>query len=263
MGSLGHDSSASSRASFDLTDWWTVLQAGQNGSPLQMEALENLCHTYWCPLYAFVRKQGYARPDAKDLTQEFFARLIYKDFLKDVDRAKGKFRSFLLAALKHFLANEWDKSRAEKRGGKHTFISLDDELGEAKYQLEATSTDTPESLYDLHWALTVIEEALVRLQAERKATGKLVEFEELRGYLANEPGVGDYEQIAARLGKTKDAVMKAVQRLREQWWSLLEKEVARTVSDPAQIADEVEFIKSVFWRSAGGGPGRSDQQGQN
>ena len=136
-------------------------------------------------------------------------------------------------------------------------------MGEAKYQLEATSTDTPESLYDLHWALTVIEEALVRLQAERKATGKLVEFEELRGYLANEPGVGDYEQIAARLGKTKDAVMKAVQRLREQWWSLLEKEVARTVSDPAQIADEVEFIKSVFWRSAGGGPGRSDQQGQN
>jgi RNA polymerase sigma-70 factor (ECF subfamily) len=240
-----------------------VLQAGQNPSPVQMEALENLCRTYWCPLYAFVRKQGYGRADAKDLTQEFFKRLIHKDFLKDVDRAKGKFRSFLLAALKHFLANEWDKSRAEKRGGKHTIVSLDDELGEAKYQLEAASTDTPESLYDLHWALTVIEEALVKLQAERKKSGKLAEFEELRCYLANEPGSGDYEQIAARLGKTKDAVTKAVQRLRDQWWSLLEKEVACTVSDPAQITDEVEFIKSVFWRSAGGDPGPSDPPGQN
>lgn len=264
MDQTRHDSSsASSRAPFDVTDWGMVLLAAQHGSPLQTQALESLCSTYWCPLYAYLRGRGYVRADAKDLTQEFFARLIQKDFLKDVDRAKGKFRSFLLASLKHFLANEWDKQHAEKRGGKHAFVSLDDEMAETKYQLEAVSGDTPESLYDVHWALTVVEEALVNLQAEWNADSKRAEFDELRRFLANAPKPAEYEQIAARLGKTKDAVAQAVVRLRRQWWRILDKEVARTVTDPAQIEDEVQFIKSVFWRTAGGKSPGSDAAQQS
>jgi DNA-directed RNA polymerase specialized sigma24 family protein len=258
-------SSASSRAPFDITDWGMVLLAAQPGALLQTEALESLCATYWPPLYAYLRGRGYARADAKDLTQEFFARLIEKDFLKDVNRAKGKFRSFLLASLKHFLANEWDKGHAQKRGGKYSFVSLDDEMAETKYQLEATSGDTPESLYDIHWALTVLDQALTKLQTEWNANSKGGEFDELRRFLVNAPIPGEYDQVATRLGKTKDAVAQAVVRLRLQWWRILDKEVARTVTDPAQIQDEVQFIKNVFWRTAGGKSPRSDsdQQGAN
>ena len=126
MGNLSQDSTTSGRAQFDNTHGSVVLLAGQSGSPICQEALENLCASYWCPLYAFLKRQGYTSADAKDLTQEFFAKFLHKNFLSSVNPARGKFRSFLLAVLKYFLANEWDRARAEKRGDKHIFVSIDE-----------------------------------------------------------------------------------------------------------------------------------------
>jgi len=240
------DSTASGRVQFANTHWSVVLLAGQSASPLCQEALENLCRSYWYPLYAFLRRQGYASADAKDLTQEFFAKFIQKNFLSAVNPARGKFRSFLLKALKNFLANEWDRVRAEKRGGKHAFISLDEQTAEGRYRLEPPSTATPEALYEHRWALTVLDQALHRLKSDYETAGKAVQFEELHVYLSSEPAEGAYAKAATRLRMTNGAVAVAVHRLRQRYGELLRQEIGRTVSTPAEIAEEMRFLFSVF-----------------
>jgi DNA-directed RNA polymerase specialized sigma24 family protein len=248
MGNLGQDSTAPGRAQFDNTHWSVVLLAGQSGSPLCEAALENLCASYWYPLYAFLKRQGYAPADAKDLTQEFFSKFLQKNFLSSVNPARGKFRSFLLAALKHFLANEWDRAHAQKRGGKHSFVSIDEQTAEGRYQVEQFSTITPEELYDRQWALTVFDETFRALKAEWEADGKTAQFEKLHVYLSSEPAEGAYATIAGRLQMSNGAVAVEVHRLRKRYGELLRKEIGRTVSTPAEIPEEMRFLCSVFNR---------------
>ena len=246
MGDWAQDCTTTGRAQFANTHWSVVLLAGQSASPLCQEALENLCASYWHPLYAFLKRQGYAPADAKDLTQGFFAKFLEKNYLSSVNPARGKFRSFLLAALKNFLANEWDRAHAEKRGGKHTFVSIDEQTAEGRYQVEPASTITPEALFDYQWALTVFDEALRRLKADYEADGKAVRFEALHVYLSSEPAPGAYAAVGARLHLTNEAVAAEVHRMRKQYGELLRKEVGRTVSSPAEIDEEMRFLFSVF-----------------
>lgn len=246
MGTLRQDSTATGKVQFANTHWSVVLLAGQSGSPLCREALESLCRSYWSPIYAFLHRQGYAPADAKDLTQEFFARFLEKNFLSSVNPAKGKFRSFLLASLKHFLANEWDRAHAEKRGGKYSFVSLDEQTVEGCYHVEPPSTITAEELFDRQWALTVFDETLRNLKAQWEADGKAARFEELYVYLSSEPAAGAYAAIGARLHMTNEAVAAEVHRMRKQYGELLRKEIGRTVSSPAGIEEEMRFLRSVF-----------------
>src|SRR6266699_4975599 len=177
------ETTAAGGGQFATTHWSVVLLAGQSPSPLAQEALEKLCRTYWYPLYVFIRRRGYAAPEAQDLTQSFFARLLEKKYLSAVDRTKGKFRSFLLAALEHFLANEWRNARAQKRGGQFSFISLDDTAAEQQYLQVSASNASPEKLFEQQWATTLLEQVLVRLREEFVGASKEALFEELKVYL--------------------------------------------------------------------------------
>src|SRR6266581_3931629 len=174
------ETTAAGGGQFATTHWSVVLLAGQTPSPLAQEALEKLCRSYWYPLYVFIRRRGYAAPEAQDLTQAFFARLLEKKYLNAVDRTKGKFRSFLLAALEHFLANEWRRAQAQKRGGKMTFISLDDTSAEQQYLTVAGANLTPEQLFEQQWAMTLLQQTLGGLQQEFAAAGKGALFEEIK-----------------------------------------------------------------------------------
>ena len=231
---------------FSNTHWSVVLLAGQTPSPQVQEALEKLCRTYWYPLYAYVRRQGHGVADAEDLTQEFFSRLLGKNYLASVHPAKGKFRSFLLASLKHFLANEWDRVKAEKRGGRHVFISLDDHTAEDRYSLEPASEANPEIVFEKRWALTVLDQALAQLKDHYTAAGKAGQFEELRKFLSSEATEGAYDPIAARLQMAPGAVAVAVHRLRQHYGELLRAEIAQTVSTPAEIDEEMRHLFNVI-----------------
>src|SRR5207253_3905877 len=169
-------------------------------------ALAELCESYWYPLYAFIRRQGHSMEDARDLTQEFFARLLEKDYLGAVDRAKGKFRSFLLACCKHFLANERDRARALKRGGGRLTVSLDFQAAESRYALEALQSLPPEKLFERRWALTLLDQVLVRLREEFVSAGKLPWFDRLKAYLTGDKGEATYGQVALDLQTTEGAV---------------------------------------------------------
>ena len=216
--------------------------AGQEASLQSAEALERLCRTYWFPLYAYVRRRGYDAEEAKDLTQEFFLRLLQKHYLAHADRSKGRFRSFLLTALNHFLANDWRRAQAAKRGGGQPLISLDDPAAETRYALEPLSDLTPEKIYERRWALTLLDRALGRLAAEYEAAGRSPQFERLRGFLATESGETRYAAVAAELGMTADAVGVAVHRLRYRYRELVREEIAHTVASPAEVEDEIRWL---------------------
>src|SRR5213596_145496 len=191
---------------FTTTHWSIVLAAGRDSSRDAQEALEALCRTYWYPLYAYVRRRGYSVEEAEDLTQGFFARLLEKNYLKEVRRERGKFRSFLLASLKHYLANEWDRAQAKKRGGGQTPFSLDREVAEERYRLEPRSDLTPENVYERQWAVTILEEALARIREEFIRAGKAKHFGLLEPFLTGEDEAGSYRQVAAELGTSEGAV---------------------------------------------------------
>lgn len=227
---------------FATTHWSVVLAAGQTHSPQTAEALEKLCRTYWYPLYAYVRRRGYDADDAQDLTQEFFARLLEKNYLASVDRAKGKFRSFLLASLNHFLSNEWDKAKAAKRGGSQTFISLDEPAPESRYLLEPASDQSPEKIFEQRWAVTLLDQALRRLKAEFAAARKGNQFEVLQVFLQREAKAGDYSEVGAQLKMSSSAVAMAVARLRQRYRELVLQEIAQTVADPADVDDEMRHL---------------------
>jgi RNA polymerase sigma-70 factor (ECF subfamily) len=227
---------------FVTTQWSLVMAAGQRESPESAAALVTLCTTYWYPLYAFVRRQGYRPEDAQDLTQAFFAKLLEKNYVGDADRQRGKFRSFLLASLKHFLANERDHARARKRGGGQPVISLDFASAESRYRCEPADTMTPERLFERRWALTLLDRVLRRLQDEYAAADKLPVFERLKEFLAVQKGTTPYREVAQRAAMTEGAVKVAVHRLRKRYRELLEDEIAHTVSCADDVEDELRQL---------------------
>lgn len=231
---------------FAVTHWSVVLAAGRSDSTHARSALEKLCRTYWQPIYAYVRRQGNSPHDAQDLTQEFFARLLQRPFLSRVGPEKGRFRSFLLASMNNFLANEWDRARAVKRGGRVNIISLDDESAESRYIQEELPDLNADRLYERRWATVLLEETLGRLQAESAATGKSLLFDAFKGYLEADPKPGDYQRLAATLGWTQGAVAVAVHRLRARYRELVAEEVAKTVAEPQEIEDEMRRLMAAL-----------------
>jgi DNA-directed RNA polymerase specialized sigma24 family protein len=226
---------------FATTHWSLVLAARDRAEPGAGDALASLCALYWYPLYAYVRRRGKTADDALDLTQAFFARLLEKDFLAAVDRGKGKFRSFLLAACKHFLANEYDRARARKRGGGRPLLSLDAADAEGRYCNEPADGVTPEKLFERRWALALLQQVMTRLRTDYEAKGKERQFDHLRGFLVGEKGIG-YCKAAVVLGLSEGAVKVAVHRLREKYRELLREEIGRTVGSPEEIDDEVRDL---------------------
>ncbi len=233
-------------AHFQTTLWTIVIQAGRSDSTLARKALAQLCQTYWYPLYAFVRRQGYQAHDAQDLTQSFFARLLEKHSLGQVDREKGKFRSFLLASLKNFLANEWDKGQAQKRGGKQQVISLDHDSAESRYGLEPSHDLSPDKIFERRWALTLLEQVLANLREEYHADDKSDLFDQLKTTLTGESGSKPYATIAERLGMTEGAIKVAAHRLRHRYRELIRAEIAQTVSSAEDVDDELRHLLSVL-----------------
>ena len=235
----------STAAIFATTHWSVVLAAQVAHTPPAAEALEKLCHTYWNPLYAYVRREGSSAADAQDLTQEFFARLLQKNYLAQVAAQKGKFRSFLLAALRHFLSDQRDRARAVKRGGGADCLSLDAQTAEECYRLEPVDRMDAEKIYERRWAMTLLEQALTRLRDENVAAGKTELFERLRSFVAGENEVSCGE-AAAQLDLTESAVKSALHRLRQRYRELVREEIAHTVADPAEIDIELRYLIAVL-----------------
>jgi RNA polymerase sigma-70 factor (ECF subfamily) len=227
---------------FRTTRWSVVLAARDGPSPEARQALRDLCEAYWYPLYAFIRRQGHPAEEARDLTQEFFLRLLEKDFLALVDQSRGKFRSFLMAACKHFLANERDRARAQKRGGGREVLSLDAQAGESRYIAEPTHDLTAERLFERRWALLLLHRVLERLRDEWRRAGKGEQFETLKAFLTGEKPAGQYAEAAAALGATPGAVRVAAHRLRRRYRELLREEIARTVNDPGEVEAEIRDL---------------------
>jgi RNA polymerase sigma-70 factor (ECF subfamily) len=217
-----------------------VLAAGMRTDPKSQFALSSLCKTYWYPLYAYVRRRGYAADDAQDLTQEFFAYLLEKNRLRTADKERGKFRSFLLASLQNFLARHWRQARAQKRGGGKFALSLDFSKGEERYQLEPAHETTPEKIYERRWALTLLDQVISNLQEEFVAQGKQEQFEILKQHLGGD--AAPYAELATQLDMNEGAARVAVHRLRRRCRELLRAEIAQTVDDPADIDDELRCL---------------------
>jgi len=233
-------------AQFATTHWSVVLTAAGGSSPAAREALEKLCRAYWYPLYAFVRRQGYSPPDAEDLVQEFLARVVAGHGLKGVEQGHGRFRSYLLGAFRHFLINEWDKARAEKRGGGVALLSLEELGPEERYGRQLADDANPETHYERAWAATVLEQVHNRLRAEFRDSGKEDRFEVLEGYLMSDGRGPAYAEAGARLGITEGAVKAEVHRLKQRYRALLRAEIAHTVASPADINEELRFLIAVL-----------------
>jgi len=231
---------------FTTTHWSLVLNARDPASPLAGEALEKLCRSYWYPLYAYVRSRGLDEQAAKDLTQGFFAKLLEKNYLAQVHPEKGLFRSFLLASLKHFLSDEWDKSRAQKRGGGQLHISLDDPTGEDRYRLEPVDHMDPEKLFERRWALTVLEQAQGKLAEEYAKAGKSEVYAHLRATESGDNGVPTFAEVAVALGLTESAVKSAAFRMRQRYREVVREEVAHTVGSSAEIDEELRHLIAVI-----------------
>ena len=224
---------------FATTHWSMVVSAGGSHSSEATRALATLCENYWFPLYAFVRRAGYSAEDAQDLTQEFFVRLLAKNYLAVADRQRGKFRSFLLGAMKHFLAKQRRRQGTQKRGGNRPMLSLDFHSGENRYSLiEPVDNLTPERMYDKRWALTLLDLVLSRLREEFRTAGKLELFDSLKQFLAGGTAKPAYLEVAEELGMSKGAVKVAVHRLRRRYRKLLKEEIAQTVG-PEALEDEL------------------------
>jgi RNA polymerase sigma-70 factor (ECF subfamily) len=231
---------------FRTTHWSVVLAAQEEDSTGASRAMEVLCRAYWYPLYAFVRRRGYDTADAQDLTQEFFYRLLQKDFLRNVAREKGKFRTFLLASLKNFLVSEWHRGQAAKRGGGRGIVSLDEMQAEDRYANEPAAQGTPEELYDQKWALTTMEQAMDELQEEFRASGKFEHFNRFKPFLSARGDDAEYERAGTSLGLNAGAFAVAVHRFRRRYAQVLRTVVSQTVSGPDQIEEELRFLAQAL-----------------
>ena len=231
---------------FLTTRWTIVLAAGGRGTPQSDVALEELCRTYWYPLYVYVRRHGHSREDAEDLTQAFFARLLEKNYLEGVSSDQGKFRAFLLMAIKRFLANEWDRANSQKRGGGVMPLSLDWQDADTRYQINPADNISPDKLYDRAWATTVLERVITRLRDENNADGKSTLYSHLERFLMVGKDAISYGQTAQALNMSEGAVRVAVHRLRRRYRELLREEITQTLSNPALADEEMQALFSAL-----------------
>ena len=231
---------------FATTHWSLVLAAADQQSPQARDALESLCTAYWYPLYAHVRRRGYAAHDAQDFTQGFFAQLLDRGSLQAADQARGRFRSFLLAALDHYLANERRRGRAQKRGGGRQPLSLDFEAGESRFLREPAHVETPEREFLRRWALELLERVLANLRDEYRTRGRLELYEALKGWLGGGGDTAPHAEIAARLNVTEGAVKTALSRLRRRCRELLRAEIAQTVAEGEDVDDELRELLAAL-----------------
>jgi RNA polymerase sigma-70 factor (ECF subfamily) len=234
------------RAVFATTHWSVVVEAGQLDSPKASEAMAQLCETYWYPLYVYVRRKGHAAPDAQDLTQEFFARLLAGNYVGSADRRKGKFRSFLLGTFEHFLAKEWRRAHTEKRGRGQAVLSLDEMGAEDRYLLEPVCDLTPMKIFDRRWATTLLEQAMARLGEECRQNEKGTLFDQLKDVLSGNPANAPYAEMARSLGITEGAFKVAVHRLRQRYGEMVRGEIAQTVARPEEVDEELHYLLAVL-----------------
>jgi len=232
----------SPKAGFVATRWTVVLAARDKVSPQLGEALESLCRAYWYPLYAYVRRLGHPTADAQDLTQEFFARLLAKEWLASADREKGRFRTFLVVALKRFLANEWDRLHREKRGGHAPHFPLDTEMAEARYQSEPALELTADRIYERRWALALLENTMNRLREEFGQANKAAEFERLKVFLTADKSAIACADVARELGMSEGAARVAAHRLRRRFREVFREEVAHTVASAEDVDEEFRHL---------------------
>jgi len=241
-------SQAASRPyAFVTTHWSVVLNAGREQTPQAQDALEKLCQTYWRPLYAYVRRRGYSPDDAADLTQGFFARLLERRWLERADEKRGRFRSFLLATLSNFIANEWDKATTQKRGGGR-ILSLQRDVAESDGGSEPADRLTPEQIFEWRWALALLDQVMNRLSDEFAQNGKTELFEAIKPCLLGERNVQPYAALASRMGMTEGSVKVTVHRLRQRYRQLLRDEIAHTVATPEEVEEEMRYLFAVLAR---------------
>jgi DNA-directed RNA polymerase specialized sigma24 family protein len=241
-------SNAGSHQQFAPTRWSVVQAAGRRSSPDSRRALASLCEAYWYPLYAYVRRRVVDLNDAHDLTQAFFAELLAKNYVGAASADRGRFRAFLLTALKHFLSKEWEKARAQKRGGGKAPIRLDFAAADSQYKadshykIEPASSLTAEQIYDREWAVALLGRIVQRLESEAAEAGKARQFEELKGFLIGEHSGATYADVATKLGMTEAAVKMATSRMRRRYRELLREEIAQTVTGPDEVEDEIRKL---------------------
>jgi RNA polymerase sigma factor (sigma-70 family) len=231
---------------FATTHWTVVLAAGRRSTPQADHALEELCRAYWFPLYAYVRRRGHSKEDAEDLTQAFFAAFLRKNYLEGLSAERGRFRAFLLASLKHFLANEWDKSQRQKRGGNIPHLSLDWQTADTRFQLAAPTETSPDKTFEREWAVDLLGRVIERLSAECEADGRSRQFAQLKTFLTAGKGALSHADAGRALGLSAGAVRVAVHRLRKRYRQLLREQVAQTLADPAEADEEIRALFGAF-----------------
>jgi RNA polymerase sigma factor (sigma-70 family) len=237
-------------ASFATTHWSVVAQSALTDAPEAADALAKLCEMYWPPIYSFVRRRGYAPPDAQDLTQSFFAFFLRTKAYARKEKLRGKFRSFLLASVKNFLADNWDRDQTIKRGGDYQFVSLDQETAEAFYDATSVSNSTAERLFELRWAKSVTIGALNSLREELKVEGKAKLFEQLKSFVIGDSVIPSYDEASAQMDVPKATVKTHVHRLRQRYRVIMRREIARTVSAPHEIDEELRYLCNVLAEAA-------------
>ncbi len=248
MDTTSHGAAENNREArhFATTHWSVVLKAGRSEAAAAAAALDRLCQGYWFPVYYFIRRKGHDAHEAQDLTQGFFAKLLEKNWLESADPNRGRFRTFLLTAVTRFLANEYDRSRAGKRGGGQAVLSFDAEDAEGRYLLEPASDLTPETLFERQWAHQVLETVLDKLREEFDGGGRAGRFDALKGFLLGDRGQVSYAETAARLGLTESAVKSGIHRLRQRYGALLREEIAQTVETSAEIETEIAHLLNIL-----------------
>ena len=231
---------------FQTTRWTLVQAAAVNPTGDSRRALSTLCQTYWQPVYAFIRRNGYDPDQSQDLTQGFFALMLEKNYLIHADQKRGRFRSFLLTAVKHFLVNEWDRANALKRGGGQATVPIDLIEAERWYVPAAVDDSTPEKAFERQWALSILEQVLARLRTDYANAGKANQFEMLSEFLNQDSRDVGYEELAGKLGMTLGALRMAVHRIRRSYRRILREEIAETVSTPDEIDGEIRFLVAIL-----------------
>jgi len=231
---------------FGTTHWGVVLQAANGDCPKAALALEKLCLTYWHPLYTFVRRRGFGKEDAQDIIQGFFLQLLAHEAFKGVNPAKGRFRSFLLAALNYYISDDREKAHALKRGGGQLPVPFDFEEAEARYGLALADTWSPDKAFERQWALTILDRVLFRLEQEYRDAGRDRLFAAIKPYLVETSHSTSYAEVALRLLVSEEVIKKSVQRLRQRYGVMFREEIAHTLSDPAELEDELRYLRAVM-----------------
>jgi RNA polymerase sigma-70 factor (ECF subfamily) len=230
---------------FVTTRWTVVVSAGRRSSPDAAAALEELCRTYWYPLYSYVRRQGASREEAEDRVQGFFERFLARNYLGELDRERGRFRAYLLACLKHYLANEHDRATRGKRGGGQVPLSLDWSQADERFRIEVASPEMPpDQCFDRQWALALLERVLIRLRRECAESGREALFQQVSGFLGGTAEAGSYGDAATALGMEEGALRVAVHRLRKRYRDLLREEITQTLLDPGQVEAELRSLQA-------------------